>query len=116
MSPPIVIADPAALRTFCERARGAVFCAVDTEFFWERTYFPALSLIQVAVADAVAVVDVLAVADLAPLRELLLAPATVKVFHSASQDLFVLRGALGACPAPVLDTQIAAAQIGRAHV
>ncbi|OPZ29574.1 MAG: Ribonuclease D [Lentisphaerae bacterium ADurb.BinA184] len=115
MSPPIVIADPAALRTFCERARGAVFCAVDTEFFWERTYFPALSLIQVAVADAVAVVDVLAVADLAPLRELLLAPATVKVFHSASQDLFVLRRALGACPAPVLDTQIAAALVGERH-
>jgi ribonuclease D len=91
---------------------GAV--ALDTEFVRERTFFPRLGLVQVADERGVDLVDPLAVADLGPLRELLVAPGTLKVIHSASEDLEVFYRAAGVLPRPLFDTQIAAGLAGLA--
>jgi ribonuclease D len=106
----MLITDSAALVTFCDALRGAPYIAVDTEFLRERTYYAHLCLVQIAYGEHAAAIDPLAPGlDLGPLRDLLLDPATVKVFHAAGQDLEIFVQKLGAVPSPVFDTQIAAA-------
>ena len=90
---------------------------LDTEFVRERTYWPHLALVQVALRGAGDAVEVLLVDPLAPgmadaLRPLLLDPGVLKVMHSASEDLIALRHACGAVPQPLFDTQAAAALAG----
>lgn len=86
--------------------------ALDTEFLRERTYRPQLCLIQIAQESRSSCIDPLALDDLAPFAELLANPGQVKVLHAASQDLEVLHQRLGILPAPLFDTQIAAALCG----
>ena len=100
------------LAGFCDRARAFDAVAIDTEFLRERTYYPRLCLVQVATPEESAVVDPLAIDDLAPLAALLADATTLKVFHACSQDMEVLIHALGVCPAPIFDTQVAAAFLG----
>jgi len=76
----------------------------------ESSYFSHLCLVQVAHGDHAAAIDPLAPGiDMAPLRELLLDPSRTKVLHSAVQDLEIFLHKIGSVPAPVFDTQIAAA-------
>jgi ribonuclease D len=106
----MIITDSDTLATFCGALRGAPYIAVDTEFLRERTYYAQLCLVQVAYGDHAAVIDPLARGlDLGPLRELLLDPTIMKVFHAATQDLEIFFQKIGSVPAPVFDTQIAAA-------
>lgn len=100
------------LSAFCERAARFNAIAVDTEFLRERTYHPHLCLVQVATPDECVVIDVIAIDNLAPLAILMRDEGTVKVFHACSQDMEVLNYTLGALPAPIFDTQIAAAFLG----
>lgn len=100
------------LSAFCERAARFNAIAVDTEFLRERTYHPRLCLVQVATPDECVVIDVIAIDNLAPLAILMRDEDTVKVFHACSQDMEVLNYTLGALPAPIFDTQIAAAFLG----
>jgi ribonuclease D len=87
--------------------------AVDTEFVWERTYYPALGIVQVGTADGqVFLVDAAALDDLAPLGRLLSEPRIVKILHDAQQDLTILRRATGAYPRNIFDTRCAAAFAG----
>lgn len=100
------------LSAFCERAARFNAIAVDTEFLRERTYHPRLCLVQVATPDECVVIDVIAIDNLAPLAILMRDEGTVKVFHACSQDMEVLNYTLDALPAPIFDTQIAAAFLG----
>ncbi len=100
------------LQTFCERARHASVLAIDTEFMREKTFYPKLCLVQVGTGEEIAAIDPLAIADLEPLAALLVDDRIPKVFHACSQDLEVLRDALGVVPTPVFDTQVAAAFLG----
>lgn len=100
------------LSAFCERAARFNAIAVDTEFLRERTYHPRLCLVQVATPDECVVIDVISIDNLAPLAILMRDEGTVKVFHACSQDMEVLNYTLGALPAPIFDTQIAAAFLG----
>lgn len=86
--------------------------AVDTEFVRESTYRAQLCLMQVSDGERIACLDMLALDGPGPFADLLLDPAVRKVFHSARQDLEVLNEHLGRVPAPVWDTQIAAAMLG----
>jgi len=96
--------------------------AVDTEFVRESTYRAQLCLMQVSDGTRVVCLDMLALGGPGPFAELLLDPAVRKVFHSARQDLEVLNEHLGRVPAPIWDTQIAAAmlnhpdQVGYTHL
>jgi ribonuclease D len=86
---------------------------LDTEFIRERTWWPKLALVQVALDDG----DILLVDTLVPgmpeaLAPMLADPSVLKVMHSASEDLVALKHACGVVPAPLFDTQMAAAVAG----
>jgi ribonuclease D len=117
--PDALIADVAALADATARARAAGVAALDTEFVWERTYFPRLGLIQLAWPEgdgpddvAVALLDPTALPTLAPLGDLLADPEVEKVLHDAGQDLTILRRASGGEPRRIFDTQRAAGFVG----
>ncbi|MBI1422488.1 MAG: ribonuclease D [Gammaproteobacteria bacterium] len=102
----------ADLQRACAQLSDQPCLAVDTEFVREKTYYPVLCLIQIASPDFCACIDPLAIDDLSPLANILLNQAITKVFHAARQDQEVLQQTLGAIPAPVFDTQIAATLLG----
>ena len=111
---PIVWIDSdAALERAAREWEGLAAVALDTEFVRERTFFPRLGLLQICDGRASFLVDPLAIRDLAPLTALLGAAATVKVLHSASEDVEVLYRALAMVPAPLFDTQVASGLAGR---
>src|SRR3954469_4863071 len=85
---------------------------LDTEFVRERTWWPQLALVQLALDDRVLLVDPLVPGMCEALAPLLADSAVLKVMHSASEDLVALKHACGVVPAPLFDTQIAAALAG----
>ena len=91
---------------------GAGELALDTEFMRERTYYPKLCLVQIATAAAIACIDTLAIDKLAGLSALLATGASLKVAHAARQDVETLLTRNVEPPAPLFDTQIAAALLG----
>ncbi len=108
-----LVTDTAGLKTACEQLAKGEFLALDTEFHRESTYWPQLCLIQAATADYDVMVDPLAPGiDLSPLLALIADKNRVKVFHAARQDLEIFAKLLGAPPAPLFDTQIAAMACG----
>ncbi len=106
------VQDRSSLERVCQQLRREPWIALDTEFVRERTYYARLCLIQIATADQLFCVDPLALDDLAALLDVVYDPKIVKVLHSARQDLEVFYDLRGAVPAPVFDTQIAAALLG----
>jgi ribonuclease D len=84
--------------------------AIDTEFHRERTYYPALALVQIAWPGHLVLIDPLAL-DVTALRPLFESDV-VAVFHAAQQDLDVLTHAVGAVPERFFDTQIAGGFVG----
>jgi len=107
---PELITTTDRLVALCDELSTEEYYGIDTEFHTERTYWPALALIQLAWRDQVALVDPLAV-DPGPLARLFEGPGTA-VAHAAGQDLDILRRACGSAPARVFDTQIAAGFLG----
>ena len=101
-----------ALAELCAKLESVSHCAIDTEFVRESTYYAELALVQVGSGDLFACIDPLAIDDFSPFVELLANPALVKVFHSSSQDLEILYQRFDVVPAPVFDTQLAAAVLG----
>jgi poly(A) polymerase len=86
--------------------------ALDTEFERIATYYPVLSLVQIALQDGKSwVIDALACPDLTPLIEILTTKDIVKVLHAGMQDFEIFRNLFAICPENILnifDTQIAA--------
>lgn len=108
-----VITDTGELEAFCTRQATADYIAVDTEFLRDSTYWPVLCLVQVAGPDDTAVIDALSTdLDLAPLLDLMRDEKLLKVFHSGRQDLEIFYHLMGAVPAPLFDTQVAAMVCG----
>ena len=106
--------DP-ALRQLMARLGSSATVAVDTEFMRHDSYYPQAGLIQLCFSDEPAsawLLDPLALSDLEPLRALLVDGAVLKVLHSASEDLSVLRRLVGQYPLPLFDSQRAAAYLG----
>ncbi|MCX6368561.1 MAG: ribonuclease D [Armatimonadetes bacterium] len=87
--------------------------AIDTEFIRERTYEPVLELVQVGTVDGmIALLDVQALGGLGPIGAILTDPSILKIVHAGGQDVEILTALLGHIPAPLFDTQIAAAFAG----
>ncbi len=107
-----LVRDPDALRRACASLRGERSIGLDTEFVRERTYYPRLCLLQVATPTRLLAIDPLALPDLEPLLELLYDRAVFKVLHAARQDLEILYYLRRGLPAPLFDTQLAAALAG----
>lgn len=100
------------LEDCCAELTQQTWMAVDTEFMREKTYYPQLCLVQIAGSKHIYCIDVLALNETTALKELLESRDVIKVFHAARQDLEVLDLLCGMPPAPVFDTQIAAALLG----
>ena len=107
-----VVTDPAEFRDLVAVMRGSGKVGFDTEFVGERTYFPRLCLIQLGTETMSVAVDPLSVGDLSPLDDLLFDPSVLKLVHAGWQDLKIIHQRTGRVPAPVFDTQIAAALLG----
>ncbi|GAB4275299.1 MAG: ribonuclease D [Coriobacteriia bacterium] len=105
----VLITTRAQLREFVSSLSGRDAVAVDTEFMREKTYWPRLCLVQISDGESHAAVDPFEVGDLSPLLDIFRAPGTVKVFHAGQQDMEIFHHVLGEVPAPVFDTQVAAA-------
>jgi ribonuclease D len=91
---------------------GQPLVALDTEFIRERTFYPKLALVQLAVPGEILLVDPLVPGIPEVLRSLLRDPAVTKLMHSASEDLQALQCGCQALPEPLFDTQVAAALCG----
>ena len=104
-----------ALEAFCEKIQGCQFCALDTEFIREKTYFPLLALIQLATETHQACIDPIAVSDFSPLVKLFHNSQMIKILHAPSQDLELFYQQFDALPSPIFDTQLAAAVLGYAN-
>ncbi|GHA70229.1 ribonuclease D [Cognatilysobacter bugurensis] len=112
---PTWITDPAALRA--RLATRPARIGLDTEFIRERTYWPQLALVQIAIEGDGDELDVLLVDPLAPgiteaLASILADTTILKVMHSPSEDLVAFKHACGVVPEPLFDTQLAAALTG----
>ena len=115
-----MIDTPDALADLVARARDAEAVALDTEFVWERSYYPALGVVQVGLGgDDVHLVDAPALGTLGPIGELLADASVTKVLHDAAQDLQILVRAAGGTdalpggvPRSIFDTQRAAGFVG----
>jgi ribonuclease D len=106
------IDEPEALRARLRAWAGQPLVGLDTEFIRERTFYPQLALVQLSVPGEVLLVDPLAAGVAAELVPLLRDHAVTKIMHSASEDLQALARGCGALPAPMFDTQVAAAMAG----
>lgn len=109
-----LIADKNILKSFLDRAASRGVLAIDTEFVWTRTYYPALGLIQAAIsAEDIILIDTLALDDLSDIGVVLGNPEVTKVLHDASGDLPILYRACGNHPPRnVFDTRMAAGFCG----
>jgi ribonuclease D len=106
------ITDRQSLRTFVDRLREHDRIALDTEFVGEDSFVPRLELIQVAAGNLSAAIDFPAVGSLDDFGTLLADPAIEKVVHAGRQDLELFYAHTGQVPAPIFDTQVAAAMVG----
>lgn len=113
-----------------------MFIAIDTEFFWERTYYANLGLIQVGLSkrfdgfrlpdsppvllrftpktveqQSVRLIDPLK-GGREPLAVILADASAVKILHDSGQDLQHLHRWCGALPKTIFDTRIAAGFCG----
>lgn len=117
------IADPTALDAeFSDAARidgSPARIGLDTEFVREKTYWPQLALVQIAIPerDAIDRGRILLIDPLIPdmpeaLARILRDRRIEKLMHSAGEDLIALRYLCDAVPEPLFDTQTAAALCG----
>ncbi|MGO1068250.1 ribonuclease D [Lysobacter sp. CA199] len=107
---------PAALLAHFEVKPARI--GLDTEFIRERTYWPQLALVQIAIEregedePTILLVDPLRPGIAAALAPILADTAILKVVHSPSEDLVAFKHACGVVPKPLFDTQQAAALAG----
>ncbi len=102
------------LQEVCAKITEAGRVAIDTEFFWERTFYPELGIVQLAIDQESAwLLDIPALnGKLEPLGLILADPEIEKIIHDAKQDLTILRIATGYYPKNVFDTRLASGFVG----
>lgn len=108
------IDEPDALRGWLEAPVARI--GLDTEFIRERTYWPKLALVQIALPTPDGI-EILLVDTLVPgmtdaLSPMLADASVLKIMHSPSEDLIAFRHSCGVVPRPLFDTQAAAALAG----
>ncbi|MDE2800061.1 MAG: ribonuclease D [Gemmatimonadota bacterium] len=108
-----LINTPDALETLVHRALNTPCVSIDTEFVWERTYYPRLGIVQVGLSENDChLIDAVTLSDLSPLGALIADRHTVKILHDAQQDLWILRRITDAIPCNIFDTRCAAGFAG----
>ncbi len=107
-----VIETTEKLEAFMGKISDVKWLALDTEFLREKTYYAKLCLIQIEAEGHRACVDPLSIDDLSSLTKVLNDPEVTIVLHAAHQDMEILLQLSGETPAPIFDTQVAAAVLG----
>ena len=105
------IRDDASLAQHCLEWQSLPFVALDTEFMRVDTFYPIAALLQIGDGARAYLIDPLLINDWRPMCALLENPAVIKVVHACSEDLEVLLRLTGSLPAPLFDTQLAAAYL-----
>ncbi|OBZ25775.1 ribonuclease D [Pseudomonas protegens] len=105
------IRDNDSLGQLCAQWQQLPFVALDTEFMRVDTFYPIAALLQIGDGQRAYLIDPLTIDNWQPLAVLLENPAVVKVVHACSEDLEVLLRLTGSLPAPLFDTQLAAAYL-----
>ncbi|MEE3507557.1 MULTISPECIES: ribonuclease D [unclassified Pseudomonas] len=105
------IRDDASLAQHCREWQSLPFVALDTEFMRVDTFYPIAALLQIGDGARAYLIDPLLINDWRPMCALLENPAVIKVVHACSEDLEVLLRLTGSLPAPLFDTQLAAAYL-----
>ncbi len=110
---PAIIRSENELDELVRRAHSAECVALDTEFIWERTYYPILGLVQVGFSEKECyLIDTIACRALSALGAVLEDEKVTKILHDAHQDLVILHRATGALPKTIFDSQCAAGFVG----
>lgn len=109
---PVLVASADELAELAGRWRNEPHLGLDTEFLFERTFWPIPGLVQVATPSGIWLIDAVAIRDLSPLAPPLTAAESSKILHSGSGDTVLFERVAGTRPGPVFDTQIAAAFCG----
>jgi ribonuclease D len=109
---PVWINTAEELAEFCAKWQQQAAIAIDTEFMRSDTFYPKVGLLQIGDGKGCYLIDPLSLTEVQPLRDLLLNLNVTKVIHSCSEDLDVFKTWLNIVPAPIFDTQIAAAFAG----
>lgn len=107
-----LVTDDQRLAQLCEQWRSVKALALDTEFIRVSTFYPIAGVIQVGDGDAVYLLDPLELTQWQPFVELLQDPGILKLLHSGSEDLVLFQHFFNCLPAPLFDTQKAAAFLG----
>jgi len=94
--------------------------AIDTEFERKDTYFPILSIVQIAYENIqnekfIAVIDILSNLNLAKFFSIIANPKIVKILHSSTQDLQIFYQLYKTWPENIFDTQIIANLCDQGH-
>jgi ribonuclease D len=109
---PILVSNTVELQDCIAQLTDCDAIAIDTEFMRTDTFFPILGLVQIFNGKDCWLIDPVPIPNLSPLADLLTNKEIVKVFHSCSEDIEVLKHVLNCIPRPLFDTQIAAAFAG----
>ena len=80
---------------------------IDTEFDWRTTYFPTLSLLQIAIKERIFLIDCLQCKNLKNLKNIIEDQDRLIIFHSSRSDATVLFTNLHIKVKNVFDIQIA---------
>ena len=107
------ITSQAELNHVVDLVRKKKLVAIDTEFTRQITYYPILSIIQLAVKTAdenveLFIIDCLSNLDLSGFFEIIADEKITKIFHSSTQDLQIFYHQSRLMPKSVVDTQIMA--------
>ncbi len=109
----LMITTKEALGEVCREATDAGLIGLDTEFVWERTYYPQLGVVQLSIdKDRCYLVDTIALTTYEPLAGVLADAQVVKILHDSPQDLTILKRLTGTAPRNIFDTRIAAGFVG----
>jgi ribonuclease D len=100
------------LNELCGQWMTREILALDTEFMRVSTFYPKAGLIQVGDLGTNYLLDPLALTDWKAFVAVLQCSAVTKVLHSCSEDLVLFYSVFKCIPAPLFDTQRAAAFLG----
>jgi len=107
-----LVVDNSRLKELCNQWMTRDHLAIDTEFMRVSTFYPKAGLIQVGDAGKNFLLDPLALTAWQPFIDVLLHPGIYKIIHSCSEDLVLFYSEFQCAPAPLFDTQRAAAFLG----
>jgi ribonuclease D len=108
-----IISTNQAIEKLCKKLEKQKFITIDTEFSRDKTYYPKLCLMQIALENEAYIIDTLAKdINLSPIFDIFANKKILKVLHACRQDLEIFYNLTGKLPDPLFDTQVAASVCG----